>query len=139
MSPTPLETLWVLASTSTRRHAISKQHTEFLIDNVAGGEVRLASNRYGGTTLTRFLVAPGVNMEDIKPEDISLLVEPPHQDDAWLPSALYVLGESPSGQMKVLVAIPQWPPQIWLSGDPNDHHYPDAFGGITLAQVLVAV
>lgn len=135
---TAVTSILVIASTSTAKYATSQQFSGITIPQVAAGEIRLSSSDPGGSAIITLPASGSKNIEDITPADITIHVEPPHEDDAWLPSSLCVLGKGDSTDYQIICHIPAWPPQIWLSVDKNDHHFPDAFSSISLAQVLQA-
>ena len=135
---TPVTSILIIASTSKAKWATSKQFTGITIPQLAGGEVKLASNQSAATNIVKLQANGSKNLEDITPVDITINVEPPNEGDAWLPSSFYVLGKGDTGDYQLICSIPEWPPQVWLSADKNDHHYPDAFSSINLAQVIQA-
>ena len=135
---TPVTSILIIASTSKVKWATSNQFTGITIPQLAGGEVKLAANQPGNTNIVTLQANGSKNLEDIKPADITINVEPPNEGDAWLPSSLFVLGKGAEGDYKMICNIPEWPPQIWLSQDKNDHHFPDAFSSINLEQVIQA-
>lgn len=135
---TPVTSILIIASTSTAKYATSKQFSGITIPQVAAGEIKLASDSSGGSNTVTLQASGSTNIEDITPADITINVEPPNEGDAWLPSSLCVLGKSDTSDYQIICNIPVWPTQIWLSADKNDHHYPDAFSSINLAQVLQA-
>ena len=135
---TPVTSILIIASTSTAQYATSHQFSGITIPQVAAGEIKLASTEAGGSTVVTLPASGSKNLEDLTPADITINVEPPNEGDAWLPSSFCVLGKGDTGTYQIICNIPVWPPQIWLSADKNDHHFPDAFSSINLAQVLQA-
>lgn len=138
MADQPITSILLIASTARRMAAASGMYVGFSIPGVAEGELPLA----GGAGETKIMTLPASGAKtagQIAPADITVFTEPPQEGDAWLPSAFYVLGAGADGKYSVICAIPEWPSQIWLSKDTGDHHYPSAFPGVTLDQVLKAL
>ncbi len=135
---TPVTSILIIASTSTVQYGTSQQFSGITIAQVTAGEVKLASSEAGGSTAVTLPASGSKNLEDITPADITINVEPPNEGDAWLPSSLCILGRGNTSDYQIICNIPVWPTQIWLSADKNDHHYPDAFSSINLAQVQQA-
>lgn len=138
MSDPYVTSVLVVASTARSKHAGSEMFIEVLIPGVAATEVAL-TNTVGGTTVVTIPASGSKRISEISPSDISISTEPPHEGNAWLPSALYILGKGDEGDYQVICAVPEWPTQIWLSEDPADHAYPDAFPAVSLDLVLSAL
>jgi hypothetical protein len=70
----------------------------------------------GRTDLYRFRDVPAVEVDDIEPAQFKIVAA---GDDAWLPSSIFILGES-DGQFQVLVGIKKWPDEGWFSTQASD-------------------
>lgn len=138
MSDQPITSIMIIASTARMKYAGSDMYAEIMIPGVAATEAALPGNK--GETRVFTIGASGTKKaSEISPADISISTEPPNEGNAWLPSALYILGKGDSSDYQVICAIPEWPEQVWLSQDPNDHYLPDAVPAISLDLVLKAL
>lgn len=132
-----ITSIMVVMSTARSKCAGSEMFIEIMIPGVAASEVALPT-QLGSTHVVTIPASGSKTASEISPADITISTEPPHEGNAWLPSAFYVLGKGDGGDYQVICAISEWPEQIWLSEDPSDHQYPNAFPAVSLDVVLKA-
>ena len=140
-----LKNMILIASTSRRRHAASPMYVNFEIEASDGAvfslELPLPSSNSGETKVMTFpdsAFRRPTDTDDIQPQHIVISTDMPGEDNAWLPQAMYVLAQVDTNTVVQLASIPEWPTQMWLSANSNDHRYPDAFSYFNLQQIIDA-
>jgi hypothetical protein len=126
-----LRFLWVIHTTSTQENADTEESFRL--------EIRAddAPSPTGTTVFLRFPDLPssdekergvteqymfdlrgqGINMESLKPADISITIG---GSDAWLPSSIWVIGEDEGSNHRLIAGVPNWPTSVrdgWFSTD----------------------